>query len=51
MNNLNKHIWEGWLVRDFIDELEPIFDMIVSGNSWQKPFETDEQLKEWCKDN
>ena len=25
--NRDKHIWEGWTVGDFIDEIEPIFDM------------------------
>ena len=49
--NFNKHIWEGWTVQDYIDELEPIFNMIMNKNSWQKPFENDNELKEWCKDN
>ena len=25
--NRDKHIWEGWTVGDFIDEIEPIFNM------------------------
>ena len=50
MNN-NKHIWEGWTVQDFIDELEPMFNQIMSGNSWMKPFKEAKDLKEWCKDN
>lgn len=49
--NLQKHIWEGWTVQSFIDELEPIFDMITNGNSWMKPFKTEEELKEWLKSN
>ena len=49
--NLNKHVWEGWLVSDFISELEPTFNMIMSGQSWQKPFKTFEELKKWCIDN
>lgn len=49
--NLNKHIWEGWTVQDFIDELEPSFVLIMSGQSWQKPFKTSDELKNWCKDN
>lgn len=49
--NVNKHIWEGWTVQDFIDELEPTFETIMSGQSWQKPFENDEDLKQWCMDN
>lgn len=47
----NKHIWEGWTAQDFIDELEPTFDMIMNGNSWQKPFKTKQEIKNWCKDN
>jgi len=50
MNN-NKHVWEGWTVQSFIDELEPTFNQIMSGNSWMKPFKTKEELKEWCMDN
>lgn len=49
--NLNKHIWEGWTVGKFIEELEPMFDMIMSGGSWKSPFKTKEEVKEWCMDN
>lgn len=49
--NLNKHIWEGWRVQDFIDELEPMFTMIMRGHSWQDPFTSKEELKEWCMSN
>lgn len=49
--DFNKHIWEGWTVGDFIDELEPVFDMIMRGQSWQAPFKTKAEVKEWCKDN
>ena len=49
--NLNKHIWEGWRVQDFIDDLSPIFEMIMFGQSWQKPFRDREELKRWCMDN
>jgi len=48
--NLDKHIWEGWTVRDFIEDLEPIFNMIMSNNSWQKPFTSKEEVKKWCMD-
>jgi len=50
MNN-TKHIWEGWKVQDFIDDLEPIFDMIMSNKSYIKPFKTKEEVKKWCMDN
>lgn len=49
--NLNKHIWEGWRVQDFVSELEHVFEMIMSGQSWQKPFKDREELKRWCMDN
>lgn len=51
MDNLQRHIWEGWTVQDFISELEPSFKVIMSGQSWQKPFKTLEELKKWCMDN
>ena len=51
MNNLNKHIWEGWTVQDFITELEPTFNQIQSNNSWQKPFKNKDELKKWCMEN
>lgn len=49
--NLEKHISEGWRVIDFINDLEPMFNMIMRNQSWQKPFKTDAELKNWCKDN
>lgn len=50
MGNLQRHIWEGWTPQDFIDELEPTFNQIMNGFSWQKPFSDREELKEWCMD-
>jgi hypothetical protein len=49
--NLEKHIWEGWQVKDFISELEVVVDMIMTNNSWIKPFTNKKELKEWCIDN
>jgi hypothetical protein len=49
--NKNKHIWEGWTVGDFIDELEPSFDMIQNHGSWKRPFTDKMELKDWCIDN
>ena len=51
MNDLNKHIWEGWTVQDFITELEPTLDMIQNENSCKEPFRTKAELKSWCIDN
>jgi len=45
--NFEKHIWEGWTIED----LEPTFNQIMSGRSWQKPFTTKQEVKEWCMDN
>lgn len=50
MNN-TKHIWEGWTVQDFIEELEPTFNQIMNNQSWRSKFQTNAELKEWCKDN
>ena len=49
--NINKHVYEGWTVQNFIDELELVFEMIMSGQSWQSPFKDREELKRWCMDN
>ncbi len=49
--DLNKHIWEGWTVGGFIQELEHTVQMIMGGNSWKKPFKTKAELKAWCMDN
>lgn len=49
--NLDKHIWEGWTVQDFIDELQPDLERIQTGQSWKKPITTKAQLKEWSMDN
>ena len=29
--NKNKHVWEGWTVGDFIEELKPQVAMIMDG--------------------
>lgn len=50
--NFEKHIWEGWTVQDFINELEPTFDMIMGDHScWKPQFKTREDVKSWCMDN
>jgi len=45
----NKHIWEGWTVQDFIDDLEPLFDQIMNNKSCYTPFKTKQEIKQWCK--
>lgn len=49
--NYKREVWEGWKVQDFIDELQPIADIIMSGGSWKKPFQNKKELTQWCKDN
>ena len=51
--NYNKHIWEGWTVQSFIDELKPQFDRGVSfAKEFDiEPFKDKEELKKWCMDN
>ena len=39
--NLDKHIWEGWTVRAFIEELEITFRY--------QNFTTKKEVKDWCK--
>ena len=51
MIDLNKHIWEGWTVGDFIEALRPSADMIESGLSWHKPFTSMKELEKWCAGN
>lgn len=47
----NKHIWEGWTVKDFITDLGASIASIMDGTSWQKPIKTKAELKAWCMDN
>ena len=49
--NKNRHIWEGWRVQDFIDELNPTLEMIMERRSWQSPLSTKKELKQWCMSN
>lgn len=49
--NYNKHIWEGWTVQNFIDDLAPQLSIIMCGNSWRDPIKTKEDLKAWCMNN
>jgi hypothetical protein len=47
----NKHIWEGWTVQNFIDDLAPQLSIIMCGNSWRDPIKDKAALKAWCMDN
>ena len=48
---MEREIWEGWTAKDFITALQSQADMIMSGQSWRKPFKTLVELEAWCKDN
>lgn len=41
--NMDREVWEGWTVRDFIDYMEPLMDEIMLGRSLHKPFVTSNQ--------
>ena len=45
----DKHIWEGWTVQDFIEELSMVFNMIMNNQSHIKPFTTKKEVRDWCK--
>ena len=49
--DLDKHVWEGWTVGDFIENLEPVVNMIMNNQSIVKPFKSRDELKKWCMDN
>ncbi len=51
MSNLNREVWEGWTVKDFIDELSMTLGMIQNGNSLHEPITTKVELKKWCMEN
>lgn len=46
--NFKREIWEGWTVKDFIDEIEPILDMIMRGEAIRKPFRTKQEMGEYA---
>ena len=47
----DKHIYEGWRVIDFINNLKPLVDMVMKGDSYIKPFNNRKALAEFCSDN
>lgn len=49
--NFEKHVSEGWTVGDFIEDLEPMVNMIMNNQNIQKPFKDRNELKLWCMDN
>lgn len=50
MRNIDREVWEGWTVRNFIDEICGELDMIMTGGSFIEPFKTKEELAAYIKD-
>lgn len=51
VNNLQRVVWEGWTPQTFIDALSDEIAMIMSGESWRKPFNTKEEMVAYIVDN
>lgn len=51
MANLQREVWEGWTVQNFINELSYEIDMIMSGESFIPPFKTKTELAKYTKEN
>lgn len=47
----NKYIWEGWLVKDFIEALEDNISDIMDDLSIIPPFRNKDELKKYCIEN
>lgn len=47
----NKHIYEGWRVIDFINNLKPLVNMVMKGDSYMEPFNNRKTLAKFCADN
>ena len=47
----DKHIYEGWRVIDFINNLKPLVDMVMKGDSYIEPFTNRKALAKFCADN
>lgn len=47
----NKHIYEGWRVIDFINNLKPLIEEIMEGDSYIELFNNRKALAKFCADN
>lgn len=52
--DVEKHIWEGWRVIDFIYHIEPTLEVILSNYrdafyDDKKPFKSKDEFKTWVK--
>lgn len=46
--NLNKEIWEGWKVIDFIEEIEEEVNIFISNSKKHNKTITKQDLKKFC---
>ena len=51
MINLQREVWEGWTVQDFIDNLSDTIEMIMSNKSYIKPFKTKADMAKFIREN
>lgn len=51
MPNLQREVWEGWTVQNFIDELSAQINLVMYGESWQEPFKTKKELEQFIMEN
>ena len=47
----SKHIWEGWTVQDFINELEDIFPVNYDLGRETSTLKSKAEVKKWCMEN
>lgn len=47
----NKHVYEGWLVKDFVEALEDDISYIMADTSIISPFRNKDELKKYCMEN
>ena len=51
MIDLQREVWEGWTVQDFIDNLSDTIEMIMSNKSYIKPFKTKADMVKFIREN
>lgn len=49
--NFDKHIYEGWTVEDFINELKDIYPITYEMGKEVSLLTSKEEVKKWCMDN
>lgn len=47
---MNRVVWEGWTVKDFINYIEPATDQIMWGFSNRKPFKSKAEMAKYVTD-